>query len=134
MDTITLIIKYRWYCLIIPKHKLNCEDSNMKKSILVILLSLLVISCAQKQKKVEQELGKHPAVNCATAEGDLRLLNHEKANVAERIAEGITALAPAGIVIGVITWTEPTKYRVAVGTYNDMIDKRIAEIKQTCNL
>ena len=106
----------------------------MKKSIFIVLLSLFVISCAQKQKKVEQELGKHPAVNCAIAEGDLRLLNHEKANVAERIAEGITALAPAGIVIGVITWTEPTKYRVAVGTYNDMIDKRIAEIKQTCNL
>ncbi|MCK5662970.1 MAG: hypothetical protein KAI17_05760, partial [Thiotrichaceae bacterium] len=98
----------------------------MKKSIFIVLLSLFVISCAQKQKKVEQELGKHPAVNCATAEGDLRLLNHEKANVAERIAEGITALAPAGIVIGIITWAEPTKYRVAVGTYNDMIDKRIA--------
>lgn len=106
----------------------------MKKSILVVLLSLLVISCAQKQKKVEQELGQHPAVNCATAEGDLRLLNHEKANVAERIAEGITALAPAGIVIGIITWTEPTKLRVAVGKYNEMIDKRIADIKQTCNL
>ena len=106
----------------------------MKQSILIVLLSLLFTGCAMEQKKVEKELGKHPAVNCATAEGDLRLLNHEKANVAERIAEGITAIAPAGIVIGIITWTEPTKYRVAVGTYNDMIDKRIAEIKQTCNL
>ena len=87
-----------------------------------------------EQKKVEAKLGKHHPINCATAEGDLRLLNHEKVNVAERIAEGITALAPAGIVIGIITWTEPTKYRVAIGEYNDMIDKRIAEIKQTCNL
>ena len=106
----------------------------MKTSVLIVLLSLFVTGCAMKQKKVEEELGKHPAVNCATAEGDLRLLNHEKVNVAERIAEGITALAPAGIVIGVITWTEPTKYRVAIGKYNDMIDKRIADIKQTCNL
>ncbi len=87
-----------------------------------------------KQKKVEKKLGQHLPVNCATAEGDLRLLNHEKVNVAERIAEGVTALAPAGIVIGLITWTEPTKYRVATGKYNDMIDKRIAEIKQTCGL
>ena len=77
----------------------------MKKSILVVLLSLLVISCAaQKQKKVEAELGGqyHP-INCATAEGDLRLLAHEKANVAQRIAEGVTSLTPAGIVIGIVT-------------------------------
>jgi len=106
----------------------------MKQSILIVLLSLLFTGCAMEQKKVEKKLGQHPAVNCATADGDLRLLNHEKVNVAERIAEGITAIAPAGIVIGIITWTEPTKYRVAVGTYNDMIDKRIAEIKQTCNI
>ena len=108
----------------------------MKKSILVVLLSLLVISCAaQKQKKVEAELGGqyHP-INCATAEGDLRLLAHEKANVAQRIVEGVTALTPAGIVIGIVTWTETTKLKVAVGQYNKMIDKRIAAIKQTCNL
>ena len=108
----------------------------MKKSILVFLLSLLVISCAaQKQKKVEAELGGqyHP-INCATAEGDLRLLDHEKAHVAQRIIEGVTALTPAGIVIGIVTGTETTKLKVAVGQYNDLIDKRIAEIKQTCGL
>ena len=107
----------------------------MKNTLIIILVSLFITTgCAMKQKKVEKELGEHPPVNCATADGDLRLLDHEKANVVERIAEGITALAPAGIVIGVITWTEPTKYRVAVGTYNEMIDKRIAVIKQTCNI
>ena len=107
----------------------------MKKSILVVLFSLLIIGCVQKQKKLEAELGKHPPVNCATAEGDLRMLNHEKANVGERIAEGATALAPAGIVIGIITGTETTKLKVAVGKYNDMIDQqRITEIKQTCGL
>ena len=107
----------------------------MKKSILVVLFSFLVVGCAaQKQKEVYSELEHPQPINCATAEGDLRLLNHEKANVADRIAEGVTALAPAGIVIGVVTETEPTKLRVAVGTYNDMIDKRISEIKQACGL
>ena len=80
------------------------------------------------------ELEQHHPINCATAEGDLRLLGHEKANVAQRVVEGVTALSPAGIVIGIVTQTETTKLKVAVGKYNDMIDKRIAEIKQTCNL
>ena len=81
------------------------------------MFSFLVIGCAeQHQKKVYSELENQPAINCATAEGDLRLLNHEKANVAERIGEGVTAVAPAGLVIGLVTGTETTKARVAVGT------------------
>jgi len=59
---------------------------------------------AYHQKNVEKTL-KQP-VNCATAEGDLRILKSEKSNVAERMAEGVTAIAPAGIVIGVVTDTE----------------------------
>ena len=106
----------------------------MKNYFVIVLFSLVLTACAEHQKKVYSELENPPPINCTTAEGDIRLLNHEKANVAERIAEGVTAIAPAGIVIGVITWTEPTKLRVAVDKYNDMIDKRIAEIKQECGL
>ena len=91
-----------------------------------------LVACAAKQKKVEQEM-KQP-INCATAEGDIRLLQHEKAHVAQQIAEGVTAIFPAGLVLGVVTGTEKTKAKVAIGEYNKMIDQRIAEIKETCGI
>ena len=107
----------------------------MKKiliGVLVVGLVLTMASCAMQQKKVEKEM-KQP-INCATAEGDLRALKSEKAHVAEQIAEGITAIIPIGLVVGVVTWTEGTKYKVATGEYNKMIDKRMAEIKEQCGV
>jgi len=101
-------------------------------SVLVVGLVLTMASCAMQQKKVEKEM-KQP-INCATAEGDLRALKSEKAHVAEQIAEGVTAIIPIGLVVGVVTWTEGTKYEVATGEYNKMIDKRMAEIKEQCGV
>jgi hypothetical protein len=88
--------------------------------------------CRQRPKKVEQEM-KQP-INCATAQGDIRVLQHEKAHVAQEAAEGITAIFPAGLVVGVVTGTEKTKVKVAIGDYNKMIDKRIAKIKEKCGV
>ena len=102
----------------------------MSKITLVICLAIFLSACASQQKKVEKEM-KMP-INCATAEGDIRVLENEKAHVAEQIAEGVTAIFPAGLVIGLITGTEGTKVKVATGEYNKMIDKRIAEIKSEC--
>ena len=73
-------------------------------------------------------------VNCATAQGDIRVLEAEKAHVAERILEGATAISPAGAVIGILTGTEGTKLEVAIGTYNKQIEARITQIKSTCGL
>jgi hypothetical protein len=47
-------------------------------------------------------------------------------------AEGVTAIYPASLIVGLATGTESTKYQVATGEYNKKIDARIAEIKQTC--
>ena len=108
----------------------------MKKASLTALVMFLVmflVACAAKnQKKVEQEM-KQP-INCATAQGDIRMLQHEKAHVAQEAAEGITSILPAGLVVGVVTGTEKEKLRVSVGEYNKMIDKRIAEIKEKCGV
>jgi len=73
-------------------------------------------------------------VNCATAEGDIRVLRGEKAHVAERVAQGVTAIYPAGLVVGLLTGTEGTKIRVATGEYNKKLDAKIAEIQSTCGV
>ena len=106
----------------------------MSKSGTILLSLLLGVGCALQQKRVERELTHGGPINCATAEGDLRVLYNEKANVAERVVEGATAIYPASAVVGLVTGTELTKLKVAVGEYNGAIDKRIAEIQQTCGI
>jgi len=110
----------------------NEKMNNVSKTALVISLALLVSACAMKQRKVEKEM-KTP-ISCGTAEADLRVLANEKAHVAEQIAEGVTAIIPISLVVGIVTDTEVTKIKVATGEYNKMIDKRIAEIKSECGL
>ena len=98
----------------------------------VIFLSVTLGACASNYKKVEQDAQK--PVNCATAEADLRVLESEKVHTAERIAAGASAIVPIGLVAGLLTKTEKSKWHVATGEYNDMLDKKIAEIKQTCGI
>jgi hypothetical protein len=104
----------------------------MKKLIAIAIIAVLVPACAMQYKQNEQQM-KQP-INCATAEGDLRALQSEKANVAQQIAAGVSSIVPAGLVLGLVTGTEGTKMSVATGDYDKMIDQRIAEIKQKCNV
>ena len=108
----------------------------MRKTGIILMAICLMISltacAASKQKQVEQEM-KQP-ISCATAEGDIRVLEHEKVHVAQQILEGVTSIAPPGLILGVVTGTEKTKIKVGVGEYNKMIDKRIAEIKEKCGI
>ena len=92
------------------------------------------VGCALQQQQVEQQLANPRRIDCRTADGDLRVLRSEKANVAERVAEGATAIYPAGLVLGLVMGTEGTKISVAAGDYNNMIDQRIAEIQRTCGV
>jgi hypothetical protein len=104
----------------------------MKKLIALAIIAMLVPACAMQYKQTEQQM-KQP-INCATAEGDIRALQSEKANVAQQIAAGVSSIVPAGLVIGLVTGTEGSKMSVATGDYDKMIDQRIAEIKQKCNV
>jgi hypothetical protein len=37
-------------------------------------------------------------------------------------------------VLGIVTGTEGTKFKVATGDYNKALDQRIAEIQSTCGV
>ena len=108
------------------------SKKSLTTMVLVFGLAVLVAGCAGEQKKTLE--GLNQPINCATGEGDIRVLTNEKTNAAQQAASGITAIAPAGLVLGVLTGTEGTKIRVATGKYNEMIDQRIADIKATCNV
>jgi hypothetical protein len=98
-----------------------------------VAMVALAAGCATEYKKNLANLDK-PPINCFTAEGDIRVLQSEKANVAQQMAAGIAAIVPTSIVVGLVTGTEGTKAQVESGEYNRKIDARIAEIKSTCGV
>jgi len=102
-----------------------------------VVSGLGVVLCATgcaAQFKSEEQSAKTMPINCATAQGDLRVLQSEKANVVQQVAMGVTMIYPASAVLSILTGVEDTKYQVATGEYNAAIDKKISEIKRTCGL
>ena len=97
--------------------------SNKTLTAAALALGMAVLTGCAGQYKAQEEAMKQP-INCDTAEGDIRALQGEKTNAAQQAAAGVTSIAPAGLVLGLLTGTAGTKYRVATGEYNDMIDKR----------
>jgi len=96
------------------------------------LVVVLAAGCALQEQQTLQSLNQ--PISCRTAEGDIRVLQSEKVNVAQQVASGVTAIAPAGIVVGALTGTEGTKLTVATGDYNNQIDARIAAIRSQCGV
>jgi hypothetical protein len=94
-------------------------------------LTAFISGCYSPEKKMREETMAAP-VNCATADGDIRVLEEEKKTTAQRIAAGVKSIVPIGLVAGLVSGQAGTKYRIATGDYNDMLDKKIAEIKQQC--
>jgi hypothetical protein len=102
-------------------------------SLCVLGVAVLVGGCAAQYKKTETRVAEQP-VNCDTADGDIRVLQNEKTNVAQQAAAGVSMVFPIGLVVGLVQGTQGTKWRVTTGEYNDALDKKIAEIKQTCHI
>jgi hypothetical protein len=105
----------------------------MYKFIPVICLAIFVAACSSPiSNQAKQDLSA--TVNCDTARADIITLENEKAKVGERVKDGVTAVTPAGAVIGILTLTEKDKLEVGTGAYNRKIDAKIAEIKRECGI
>jgi hypothetical protein len=92
---------------------------------------VMLSGCAMEEKKDAAAAQAMP-ISCATAPGDLRVLNSEKASTASKIGNGISMVAPIGLVAGLVTGTEKTKYQVTTGEYNKALDAKIAQIQAAC--
>ena len=103
-------------------------------ALAMALGSGLLASCTASKDVQQVEAQSKAPINCATAEGDIRVLQGEKASVADQVARGISAIVPAGAVVGVVGGQEGAKLEIVSGEYNAMIDKRIAAIRARCNL
>jgi hypothetical protein len=114
------------------------REAAMINKAIVVTVALLVglTGCVSEYKKEEKEekAAKTMPVNCATAEGDIRSLNAEKANAAKEAAAGVTAIVPIGLVVGLVTGTEGQKIQLADGSYDKALNAAITRIKTTCNI
>jgi hypothetical protein len=100
-------------------------------SVCAIAVPALLSGCAIQEKKTEQKI-ENTHYTCATADGELRVLQSEKETTAERISAGVRSVVPITLVVGLVNATAGVKYRIATGEYNKMIDSKIAEIKEMC--
>jgi hypothetical protein len=98
-------------------------------ALAMVLGSGLLAACTASKDVKQVEAQEKAPINCATAEGDIRVLQGEKASVGDEIARGVTAIVPAGAVVGIVGGQEGAKLEIASGEYNGMIDKRIAAIR-----
>jgi hypothetical protein len=94
---------------------------------------ILMSACASQYGATEQQVQSMP-VNCATAEGDIRMLRSEKVSTEQQIAAGVSTITPIGLLAGAATGTEGTNAQVATGEYNRMIDQKISEIQRKCGV
>jgi hypothetical protein len=119
--------------------QVSAERGTRTRRVLPTALALalgsgLLAACTASKDVKQVEAQEKAPIDCATAEGDIRVLQSEKASVGDEIARGVTAIVPAGAVVGIVGGQEGAKLEIASGEYNGMIDKRIAAIRAQCNL
>jgi len=100
--------------------------------VCAVAAAALVAGCVSQEKQTLQSLDQ--PIHCATAEGDIRVLESEKAYGTSQVLQGLWALTPTSMVVGRITGSEGTKVQVGTGDYNDKISERIATIKARCGI
>jgi hypothetical protein len=105
-----------------------------KTTVIGLSVALLVVAgCASPNTK-KAEMDEAKPVNCATAEGDIRALQAEKAHTSQEIEAGVSSIVPVGAVANMFEGKEGESIKVGTGEYNDALDKKIAEIKKTCGI
>jgi len=99
----------------------------------IFVAVILLGGCSSPNTKMAQK-DEDKAINCATAEGDIRALTAEKAHTSQEIEAGVTSIIPISAVAKMFTGKEGESLKVGTGEYNRALDKKIAEIKQTCGI
>lgn len=108
----------------------------MIKWLLVISVIILTAGCrGYKQPipdQVKYDLSK--PVDCNSAREDIKVLEQEKAQVAEQAKAGVKMFVPAAAARSILHGDYLDQKEVATGEYNQAIDDKIKLIKERCGL
>lgn len=110
-----------------------------RKVLIFCLASIGLAACQSVEEAKETDEALNAPINCATAEGDLRVLQSEQSHVEDRIAAGGTMVSPSSLYGYDADFLTPTadnqeSIEVEVDRYQRAISDKIAEIKKTCGL
>ena len=118
------------------------ESLLAQASAVAIGALLLVGACAPVSEDAKEMMAK--PINCNTAAEDVATLDGEKASVVKRVEMGARYIVPIAAAVDILrsynsddqTSEEfyQDKESVLTGDYNDAIDRKIGDIKQTCGI
>ena len=98
----------------------------------ICIFALTIAGCSHISGDAKAYLGK--PVNCATAEQDIAILKEERASTGKQIASGVKSVVPVAAVGNLLMGQYNDGVKVATGRYNDDIDRKITQIKDTCGI
>jgi len=108
----------------------------MKYFVPGLMAIALVAGCSSQapapQKDVQASLAK--AVDCSTAQADIKTLNSEKARTSQEIEDGASSIIPIGAVAHMFGGSEKESLEIGTGEYNKKLDAKIAAIQSQCGL
>lgn len=120
-----------------------------KTAILSIwLAAAFLVGCESINMAEERDEAVMAPVNCATAQGDLRVLEGEKNHVMTQKAAGASTVSPSSAVFGggpaggatgegmntAEVAEEQSNIQVQIDDYQQAVNEKIAKIKSTCGL
>jgi hypothetical protein len=109
----------------------------MKLDFLICTLFTVVITLGSGSSWSQDPMQK--PIDCSTARDDINALVHEHKSTDERIAKGVFSIMPVGLVLNETQEATTSKSakehkEMDIKEYNLKIDKRITDIKGTCNI
>jgi len=107
----------------------------MKKLTLALTAIFLstVLASADDAKMTQVKTDMKKAINCATAEADIKKLNTEKERVNKETVSGIFSITPIGLLTNAATDPSDAQ-KIDIKIYDKMIDAKIVEIKKACHI
>lgn len=109
----------------------------MMRFLLVISIVFLIAGCRREYEpsisdQAKEDLTK--AINCSTAEQDIKTLEQEKAEASEQLKAGVKMFVPASAARAILHGDYRDRASVAIGEYNQEIDIKIKQIKDKCGI
>jgi uncharacterized Fe-S center protein len=105
-------------------------NSNLRLLTFIALLQLA--ACAPIGKQEIAELRR--PMDCQTAAIDTHLLLRQRANVVERIGNGILCIVPPVVISDLVQGQYEHRVAVFSGHYNELLEHKIAKYFRTCGV